>query len=138
MTPLSACCYEVVRISCPLSIDDERMNSIDRELIRASTENNVPEVRRRLSVGGADVNARNRDYSTPLHLACYRGHVQVVNELLNYGTDIEATETFSKQYDSALRDLRRPFARCKGVAEWWCEHSRSQQWRESSCSLCSD
>jgi hypothetical protein len=68
------------------------MNRIDQELIEAARENNMPEVRRLLSVG-ADVNAKGPYGSrlTPLHEASDRGHVQVVIELREHGADIEAT-----------------------------------------------
>jgi ankyrin repeat protein len=68
---------------------NERMNSIDGELIRAARENNQPEVSRLLS-DGAHVNARNKYRETPLHWACLYGNVQVVVELLEHGADIEA------------------------------------------------
>jgi ankyrin repeat protein len=64
------------------------MNSIDGELLEAVDENNLPEVRRLLSVG-ADVNARNVDDCTPLHSASDLGHNQVVKELVEHGADIE-------------------------------------------------
>jgi ankyrin repeat protein len=66
------------------------MNSIDRELIEASKENNLPEVSRLLSVG-ADVNTKDHS-RTPLHWACDKGHVQVVIELLQHGAVIEAKD----------------------------------------------
>jgi ankyrin repeat protein len=69
------------------------MNGFDEELFVAAEENNVPEVRRLLSVG-ADVNASD-DYGwTPLHGACSNVHLPVVKELMEYGADIEATTRF--------------------------------------------
>jgi ankyrin repeat protein len=66
------------------------MNSIDTELIEAAKENNVPEVRRLLSVG-ADIEAKDSIYGgTPLHNASYKDHVQVVQALREHGADIEA------------------------------------------------
>jgi ankyrin repeat protein len=65
------------------------MNGIDEELIVAAQENNLPEVRRLLSVG-ADVNAKDYYGATPLIRASLRGHVQVVKELLDHGADIDA------------------------------------------------
>jgi ankyrin repeat protein len=65
------------------------MNSIDQELIYAAVENNLPEVRRLLSVG-ADVNAQGDHGETPLHWASRNGHAQVMKELLEHGADIEA------------------------------------------------
>jgi ankyrin repeat protein len=69
------------------------MNSINEELIDAMFENNLPEIRRLLSVG-ADVNAQRRSigYMMPLHWASMKGHVQVVVELLEHGADIEAKD----------------------------------------------
>jgi ankyrin repeat protein len=68
------------------------MNGLDQELLRAATANNVPEVRRLLSVG-ADVNAwdADDDDDTALHKASYFGHVQAIKELLDHGADIERT-----------------------------------------------
>jgi ankyrin repeat protein len=64
---------------------------IDQEMFVAAKENNVPEVRRLLSVG-ADVNAKDRYDKTPLHCACYEGHLPVVKELLDHGADIEGED----------------------------------------------
>jgi ankyrin repeat protein len=93
--PHPRCCYyssteHIPAVHCPST--KGRMNSIDTELIEAAKENNVPEVRRLLSVG-ADVNAQDRDGShwTPLHNARYKGHVQVAKELIGHGADAEAT-----------------------------------------------
>jgi ankyrin repeat protein len=68
---------------------NERMNNIDDELVEAARENDLPEVERLLSVG-AHVDAKGKfDGVTPLHMACYRGHVQVVKDLREHGADIE-------------------------------------------------
>jgi ankyrin repeat protein len=74
-------------LHCP-----ERMDRINRELILAAEGNNLPEVERLLSVG-AEVNARDRYGRTPLHWACYHGHVQVVKELREHGADIDAKDS---------------------------------------------
>jgi ankyrin repeat protein len=62
---------------------------MDQELIVAAYINNLPEVRRLLSVG-ADVNATTETGWTSLHQACMNGHLEVFNELLHHGADIEA------------------------------------------------
>jgi ankyrin repeat protein len=67
------------------------MNRIERELLEATRENNLAEVRRLLSVG-ADVNAKGHDDWTSLQWACYRGHLAVVIELLEHGADIEVKD----------------------------------------------
>jgi ankyrin repeat protein len=60
-----------------------------RKLIRAARENNLPEVRRLLSVG-ANVNAKDNGDWAPLHWASGMGHVQVVKVLREHGADTEA------------------------------------------------
>jgi ankyrin repeat protein len=71
----------------------DSMNRINQELIEASRENNLPEVRRLLSVG-ADINAKDNDGSdwTPLIEACNQGHVHVVKVLREHGADIDAKD----------------------------------------------
>jgi ankyrin repeat protein len=67
------------------------MNGIDKELIEAASENNAPEVRRLLTAG-ADIEAKTtRIGRAPLHWASLKGHVKVVNELLEHGADTEST-----------------------------------------------
>jgi ankyrin repeat protein len=63
------------------------MNRIDQELIVASRENNLTEVSRLLRAG-ADVNDKDHDGWTPLTAVIKKGHVQVVIELVQHGSDI--------------------------------------------------
>jgi ankyrin repeat protein len=65
-------------------------SSIDEDLIEAAKENNLPEVRRLLSVG-ADMNAKGDGDCASLHWASIKGHVQVFKELVDHGADIELT-----------------------------------------------
>jgi hypothetical protein len=67
------------------------MSEIDRELIEAARENNLPGVRRVLRAG-ADVNTKDNHGSTPLHWASNRGHVQIFKELVDYGADNDAKD----------------------------------------------
>jgi ankyrin repeat protein len=69
------------------------MNRIDGELIKAAEDNNVPEVRRLLSVG-ADVNVRGLFGCTSFHWACMKGRLQVFQAFREHGADIEATNNF--------------------------------------------
>jgi ankyrin repeat protein len=74
----------------PTIIDERsKMNRIDRELIVAAIEDNLPEVRRLLSVG-ADVHALDDNLATPLHWASCYEHVQVIQALMEHGADMEA------------------------------------------------
>jgi ankyrin repeat protein len=78
---------------------------IDQEMIEAAGENDVPEVRRLLSVG-ADVNTTGNDDSgeTALHKASGEGHSQVVIELLAHGADIQANDDYglTPLHDAAI------------------------------------
>jgi ankyrin repeat protein len=65
--------------------------NIDRELIEAAEENNLPEASRLVSAG-ADVNATDIYGATALHWSCYRGHLQVFQALREHGADIEAED----------------------------------------------
>jgi ankyrin repeat protein len=66
-----------------MSIEKERMNRIDhkQELFEAVSENDLPDVRRRLSVV-ADVNAKDNDGFTPLHEASKMDHSHIVQAVL--------------------------------------------------------
>jgi ankyrin repeat protein len=66
--------------------------SIDRLFI-AAWDDNLPEVERLLSVG-ANVNATDNGGWTPLFVACLRGHVQVVKELVDHRADLEANNNY--------------------------------------------
>ena len=50
-------------------------------LHKAAEEGNAEDIRRYLKVG-MDSNQRDDDSWTPLHYACFHGHLEVVNELL--------------------------------------------------------
>ncbi|KAL4230518.1 hypothetical protein ACF0H5_010900 [Mactra antiquata] len=43
---------------------------------------NLPRVVRRLIVAGAEIDSRNKQGNTPLHLACRDGHIEIVRHLL--------------------------------------------------------
>ena len=45
----------------------------------------------RLLVAGANVNARDKDVETALHLAAFGGHAAIISRLLVAGADIHAT-----------------------------------------------
>jgi ankyrin repeat protein len=81
------------------------MNRIDRGLLDAALENNLPEVRRLFSVG-ADVDVKTADGDTPLHRASCRGHVQVVIELLENGADTESANIsgFTPLHNACIHD----------------------------------
>jgi ankyrin repeat protein len=72
---------------------EERMNSMDRELIEATRGNNLPEGSRLLRAGAdVNVNATDSRDMTPLHEASQNGYLPIVNELLVHGAAIDAKD----------------------------------------------
>jgi ankyrin repeat protein len=65
--------------------------SVDVELLRAAKEGDIKGMRRALFVG-ANVNTRDDQQSTTLHLAAEKGHVEVIKELIARGADIAARD----------------------------------------------
>ncbi|MGB2866682.1 MAG: ankyrin repeat domain-containing protein [Sedimentisphaerales bacterium] len=72
-------------------IDILRQHGATETLHGAVTSGNIGEVKRLLSEG-KDVNSRDSEGQTPLHLAANRGHKEMVEVLIANGADIEARE----------------------------------------------
>ena len=65
---------------------------MDRELFDAAKEGNVGEVLRTL-LSGADTSSKfGEDEETPLHVACWKGHLDAVRALLLVKADVEARD----------------------------------------------
>ncbi len=60
-------------------------------LLQSVVEGNVKAVKQHLAVG-ADVNAKNRYGSTPLHRAAYAGHKEIAELLIAKGVDVDAKD----------------------------------------------
>jgi hypothetical protein len=45
---------------------------------------------------GANVNTRDKDHSTPLHLASFRQHLELVQVLLNHGANYNAKDSMGR------------------------------------------
>ncbi|BAO99893.1 ankyrin repeat domain-containing protein [Wolbachia endosymbiont of Cimex lectularius] len=58
------------------------MSVSDTELLDAARNGNIEKVKYLINEG-ADVDTRDQDYSTPLHLAAYNSHTDTVEALLN-------------------------------------------------------
>ena len=61
----------------------------DRALFKAATEGNIKGIKQ-LIADGADVNAKNRDGTTPLQTAAIRGHKEFLQLLIANGADVNA------------------------------------------------
>jgi ankyrin repeat protein len=61
-----------------------------REIIKAAKSGDVERVRVLLANDKSLVNARDKDGSTPLHCAVWKGHQQVAVLLIEAGADVNA------------------------------------------------
>ena len=61
----------------------------DCALFKAATEGNIERIKQ-LIADGADVNAKNRDGTTPLQTAAIRGHKEFLELLIANGADVNA------------------------------------------------
>jgi ankyrin repeat protein len=66
------------------------MSDPKREIIKAAKSGNVESVRALLANDASLVAALDKDGSTPLHCAVWKGHQRVVEELINAGAEINA------------------------------------------------
>jgi ankyrin repeat protein len=65
----------------------------EKLMISAAKRGEVAEVQRLLALEPGLVEARDKDGSTPLHCAAWKGHVEVVRVVLDAGADIGARRT---------------------------------------------
>ena len=65
----------------------------EEKLFDAVKSGDLTEVERLLNEG-ADVGARDQFGNTPLHVACYHGHTDIVRLLLERGADVGARDQF--------------------------------------------
>ena len=75
---------------------------LQKQMIKAAKSGNTAAVRALLEADRTLINARDSDASTPLHCAAWKGHVEVVKLLLEYGADIQAINENSHWGDTAL------------------------------------
>jgi len=61
-----------------------------KEIIKAAKSGNVAKVKELLATNATLVQARDKDGSTPLHCATWKGHQETVAVLLDGGADVNA------------------------------------------------
>ena len=59
-----------------------------KEIIKAAKSGNVPRIKELLAADNSLVNARDKDGSTPLHCATWKGRQEVVALLIKAGADL--------------------------------------------------
>jgi ankyrin repeat protein len=69
------------------------MPEANKEIIKAAKSGDLEKVKGLLETDPALVHARDKDGSTPLHCAAWKGHQQVVELLLKAGADVNAQNT---------------------------------------------
>lgn len=87
---------------------------------------------------GADVTAKDENGDTPLHLACFKNHVETTELLLNEGASIKKRNTdgitpLQKVVDGNAMDVMRMILKDVGLVDWHTggkvDISRRWQWR---------
>ena len=61
-----------------------------KEILRAAKSGNEAAVKALLKIDAELIDARDKDDSTPLHCAVWKGHLEVVSTLLDAGADVNA------------------------------------------------
>jgi ankyrin repeat protein len=70
--------------------DDKPMPDATKEIIKAAKSGDIHRIRSLLAADPDLVHSRDRDGSTPLHCATWKGHPEVVALLLKAGADVNA------------------------------------------------
>ena len=66
------------------------MGDLSKEIIKTAKAGQAARVKELLATDKSLINARDKDGSTPLHCAVWKGHEQVVAVLLEAGADVNA------------------------------------------------
>ena len=66
---------------------------LQKEIIKAAKSGDAETVKRLVENDPTLLDARDKDGSTPLHCASWKGHAEVVKTLLELGADIQALNT---------------------------------------------
>jgi ankyrin repeat protein len=74
----------------------------ERLMIKAAKAGEVAAIARLLTLDKGLINARDKDGSTPLHCAAWKGHAEVVKILLDAGAEVNARSQNEHYGDTAL------------------------------------
>ncbi|WP_353274698.1 ankyrin repeat domain-containing protein [Wolbachia endosymbiont (group B) of Hofmannophila pseudospretella] len=106
-TPLSLAirrnCRDIVEFLRQAQLD------LDRELSNATQDSCSGKIKSLVS-RGANINIRNNDRNTPLHLAAKKGYLCMVKELIENGARVDVKSLFIIFSEAKQRKQERPFA----------------------------
>ncbi|KAL3878641.1 hypothetical protein ACJMK2_030972 [Sinanodonta woodiana] len=95
------CAYWLINlVPCPECLN--LTNNLFQSPLHLAVLTNQPRLVRRLVVGGAIVELRDRNGDTPLHIACRKGYVDIVEALLQ---PVMYTETLENDYDAPYQKI---------------------------------
>ena len=75
---------------------------LEKKMIKAAKKGDVAAVQHLLGIDKALVDARDKDDSTPLHCAAWKGHAAVAKVLLRAGADVNARSRNEHYGDTPL------------------------------------
>jgi len=75
---------------------------LEKQMIKAAKKGDVAAVQHLLGIDKALVDARDKDGSTPLHCAAWKGHAAVAKVLLQAGADVNARSRNEHYGDTPL------------------------------------
>ena len=73
-----------------MSITGTEPRDLSRAITKATKNGNTAAVKEMLEQDPLLINARDKDDSTPLHYAAWKGHVEIARTLLRLGADVNA------------------------------------------------
>lgn len=74
----------------------------ERAVLKAAKQGDLATLRRLVAADAALLGARDKDGSTPLHCAAWKGHVEAVQLLLGAGADVGAKSSNDHYGDTPL------------------------------------
>ena len=91
---------------------ESKLHGTENLLHRASMEGNIVVVTELLASGYRNIDAKNQDSQTAVHLASYYGHIEVLAELFKYGAkvNIADTEGYTPLHYAAMANMPRSVA----------------------------
>jgi ankyrin repeat protein len=100
--------------------DKPKVLDTGKEMIKAAKQGNLPEVNSLLKKDKDLIHAKDKDGSTPLHCAAWKGHFDVARILLEAGAEVDAHNENSHWGSTPLHAAAH--ANQKAVVELLIQH----------------